>query len=113
MASGAGSAVAAADAGREVAEGLVVDPAHPDTMTMTIATTRDLFDAEPVVAISWLILCLLAGRRLLLLGLMIGPDALVRRAELERVDDRCRCPSPPARRSTPANVSTAPATTRA
>jgi hypothetical protein len=37
-----------------VAEGLVVDPAHPDAMTMMIAATRDRFDAEPVVAMSWL-----------------------------------------------------------
>jgi hypothetical protein len=34
-----------------VAEGLAVDPVHPDKTTMMIATTRDRFVAEPVVAI--------------------------------------------------------------
>jgi hypothetical protein len=51
-------------------EGLAVDPAQPETMTMSPAVTRDRFDTMPVVAMSWLS-PLRATRWLLGPGLMI------------------------------------------
>src|SRR3954468_3690095 len=41
--------------GSDAVEWLVVDPVHPDMMTIVVATTRKRFHAEPVVVMPWFI----------------------------------------------------------